>query len=140
MVHEYAKQKIYEDNYKALEFQFHIGAQQLYNQKIVADKVDVVVTDSPFVLSNIYNTTSPHLNAGFVQEFNKFRNMNYLLIRNTESYTENGRIHNYEQAVELDKKVKVFLDENEIAYKMILADKNASVIVLEDIQRALTTL
>jgi nicotinamide riboside kinase len=138
LLHEYAKHNIYEENKMAIELQFGMGFQQLYNQMVMMNKVDVIICDSPFVLSNVYNTAFPHLNAGFVKEFKKHRNLNYLLVRENDSYTEEGRIHTYEEALELDKQIKNFLDKNQITYKQILSNTNTADLVLKDIELLLT--
>lgn len=137
LVQEVAKQKIYEGNNKSLELQFQIGFNQLYNQRIVMDNVDVVITDSPFILSNIYNISSPHLNIGFVREFEKFNNLNYLLIRKESEYTVNGRIHSYEDALAIDQKVKSFLLMEKIPYFELDADKKASDNILSHVMNYL---
>ena len=55
LVTEFAKDKTWERNSKALTCQPYVFGKQVYRIDRCADQVDVIVTDSPIVLSLLYN-------------------------------------------------------------------------------------
>lgn len=62
LVTEFAKDKVWEKNNTALDNQIYIFAKQQYRIARCADKVDVIVTDSPLFLSAFYNS-DPDIDA-----------------------------------------------------------------------------
>ena len=66
LVGEFAKDKVWEENWVALKNQAYIFGKQYYKIARCADQVDVVVTDSPVLLSLIYND-NPVLGEAFEQ-------------------------------------------------------------------------
>lgn len=70
---------------------------------------DIVVTDSPILLSTIYGESYPHQNQLFslAKAFNsEFNNYNILIKppTNKEKYKDSLRLQNYEQSLELYEK------------------------------------
>ena len=61
LVTEFAKDKVWENNDTALANQVYIFAKQYYRLSRCADKVDVIVTDSPLVLTPLYNREPPEI-------------------------------------------------------------------------------
>ena len=55
LVTEYAKDKAWENNTEAIDNQAYIFGQQYYKTTRCENKVDVIVTDSPLLLSALYN-------------------------------------------------------------------------------------
>ena len=55
LVTEYVKDMVWEENKTCLNNQPYIFGQQSYRLSRCADKVDVIVTDSPLLLSILYN-------------------------------------------------------------------------------------
>ena len=54
-VSEFAKDKLYEQNSEVFKHQEYIFGKQSFKMGRVRDKVQVIVVDSPLVLSIIYN-------------------------------------------------------------------------------------
>src|SRR3989344_2624578 len=54
---EYIKKKIREKSLKAVQSQIYIFGKQQYQQFTLREDVDVIITDSPFILCSIYDTT-----------------------------------------------------------------------------------
>ena len=55
LVTEFAKDKVWENNTEVLNNQTYVFGKQHFRISRCADKVDVIVTDSPLLLSAIYN-------------------------------------------------------------------------------------
>ena len=54
LVTEFAKSAAWENNVKAIENQAYVFGKQCYKMSRCADDVDVIITDSPLILSIIY--------------------------------------------------------------------------------------
>lgn len=119
---EYIKKKIREGSLKAVQSQIYIFGKQQYQLFTMKDEVDVIVTDSPFILSSIYDVTRcPELRKLIIREFNKYENMTYYIERDTEvPYEQEGRYQDAEGAKKVDTTVKDFLFKNNIEYKVVL--------------------
>lgn len=119
IVPEIAKQMIYQHNEMALKYQFFIGNTQLFWQKAIEDSADVVIAESPYILSIIYNKSHPHLTSGFMEEFHKQNNINYFLKRSDKNYQASGRIHSIEETRILDKDISDMLKLNSIYFQKV---------------------
>lgn len=94
LVTEFAKDKVWEKNNEALSNQIYIFAKQYYRITRCAEKVDVVITDSPLFLSPFYNK-DPDIDEPLKQlVFNitaKYDNLNYFIHR-VKKYNPVGRL------------------------------------------------
>ena len=73
------------------------------------DKVDIIVCDSPILLSAIYAQEQSDLFEGFIlEEYNKYNNINFVLERKfyNEGYQENGRNQTMQEAIEIDDEIE----------------------------------
>lgn len=61
---EFAKDKVWEESVEVFKNQAYIFGKQYFRLSRVAGKVDVVITDSPILLSMFYNT-QPELGENF---------------------------------------------------------------------------
>jgi len=136
LVTEYAKDKVWEGHMNILENQFYVFAKQLQRLLRLQGKVDVILTDSPIIMSIVYNVNGPHLNAAMIEEFRKWDNLNYLFTR-TKPYVQSGRYQNFDGAVQIDGKIKAMLDEYDVSYRNIAADITTSDTIVEEILRTL---
>lgn len=118
LITEYAKDKTWEGNAMALGCQEYILGKQSFRMTRCADKVDVIITDSPLPIGLFYNT-DPVLDESFTEVvlklFNKYHNMNYDLIR-AKPYNPIGRNQTQEEADEIGDKIPFFLDDHGIEY------------------------
>ena len=119
---EYIKKKIREGSMKAVQSQIYIFGKQQYQLFTMKDDIDVIVTDSPFILSSIYDTSGCNeLRTLVMKEFNKYDNMTYYIDRDIKvPYEQEGRYQDAEGAKEVDTEVKDFLHDNNIDYKVVL--------------------
>ena len=73
------------------------------------NKVDVIVTDSPLLLSLIYNNDRTRLGEDFdklvIHLFNCYNNMNYFIHR-VKPYNPNGRFQTQEESYKLSDVIK----------------------------------
>jgi len=117
LVTEYAKDKVWEESYKTLENQIYVFAKQLHRMWRLKDKVQFIITDSPLLLSIIYDKdNNEDLKNLIISRFNSFDNINFIINRSTV-YNQNGRYQNEEQANEIDKQIKELLVSHHILFQ-----------------------
>ena len=136
MALEYAKDHVWEENTWALQNQFYIFGNQLQRIHRLSNKVDVIVTDSPLLLSIIYDAKN---NEAFrkviIDEHNRFLNMNFFIER-VKKYNPKGRLQTLEQALELDKQIKDMLKGIPVEYESIKGyPENSKVIARKVLER-----
>lgn len=123
LVTEYAKDLVYDNNNAILDDQFVIFAEQNHRLIRLENKVDYIVTDSPLLLSFIYDKTDNFTFRRLVTNtFNEYLNINYLL-RRTVDYTPNGRLQTEVEVMEFDQIIHGALDMYDIPYKEITVDE-----------------
>ena len=100
--------------------QDYIFGKQLWKQLRVSDKVDVIITDCPLILSALYDPKNrEHFKANVFETFNEFDNMNFFLNR-VKPFNPNGRNEKtVEEAIANDNKLKDMLNENNIEYTIV---------------------
>lgn len=129
MALEYAKDKVWENSLDVLDDQIYVFGKQLHRIKCLNDKVDIIITDSPILLSSIYNKEeSNYFDDLIVEQFHKFNNLNYYVVRD-ESFDMTGRIHNHEESLEKDNQIKALLNKYDISYKMVYKHNGVDTIV-----------
>lgn len=125
MALEYAKDKVWEESYKTLNNQIYVFGKQLHKLFRLKDKVDVIITDSPILLSIYYDKTkNPYLKDLVLDQFNSFRNLNYFVVRD-ETYNPNGRIQTKQESENIDEALVYLLKENNIDYGTV--NKNCAI-------------
>lgn len=137
---EYIKRKLREKALKVIESQIYIFGKQQFQLFTMKDEVEVIITDSPIILSAIYDKTEcPHLRALILKEFKSYKNMTYFIERDQKAkYEQEGRYQDLEGAKQVDKKVKKFMDDHKIPYKIIHGiGKESRKTILKDIQKEL---
>lgn len=136
LVTEYAKDKVWEEATKILENQLYIFAKQEQRTNRLNGKVDVILTDSSILLTLVYAQSEIHKGFLFkdlvMGEFNKYKNMNYLLKRNNV-YIENGRNHTFAQAKDKDVEVENILHDNNIDYEEVKFERETVNYIVEQI-------
>lgn len=111
LVTEFAKDKVYEETTEVWNHQQYIFGKQSFRLGRLKNKVDVVVTDSPLILSALYNN-DPLLGEPFNQVvrnvFNSYTNVNYFVNR-VKPYNPKGRHQTAEEsdalAIEFKEKI-----------------------------------
>lgn len=121
LVTEFAKDLVWEENKEAFKNQAYLFGNQYYRLGKVCGKVDIVVTDSPLLLSILYNNDK-NLSSSFdtvvLETFNSFNNLNFLLNR-VKKYNPVGRIHTEDESRNLEKPLVDLLKKNNVKYKTV---------------------
>jgi hypothetical protein len=135
LILEFAKDKTWEHNAKALSVQEYVFGKQSYRLARCRDDVDVIVTDSPLPLSIIYNT-NPALDINFertvINIFHTYENMNYYVSR-VKPYNPKGRNQTEEESDALASPIKELLYENCIPFVEINGDDEGYKSVVRDV-------
>lgn len=130
---EYAKEMVWEERNKVFEDQVYIFGKQHYRVTRLIDNVDIVVTDSPLLLSAFYDDKYGDLFKQFIlQEHNRLHNLNYFVNR-VKPFKEKGRLENEIQAMINDEKLKDMLIDFGVDYKTINGDKDGVKEIVNDI-------
>lgn len=117
MAPEYAKEKTWEGSLKVLENQIYIFGKQMHAIQRLMGKVDVIITDSPILLSLIYAKNESQKFENLVTDvFQRYDSLNYNLIRE-KAYNPLGRNQTEEQAKDIDIRIKDLLVRFNVSYK-----------------------
>lgn len=116
MALEYAKDKVWENSIDVLNNQVYIFGKQYHKLFVLKDKVDVIITDSPILLTIIYDKKQNiNLKNLVLDSYNEFENIN-VFIKRVVKYNPNGRMQTEKEAHEKDNEIKKLLIDNNIPY------------------------
>ena len=125
LVTEFAKDLVWEERYKTFGNQYYIFGKQHHRMWRLKDKVDIVITDSPLMLSALHGRRNGTVSDAFVKNVveavNNSNNFNVLLER-TKKYNPNGRNETEDQAREVDKLVIGILKEHDMEWIKVLGN------------------
>ena len=114
LVTEFAKDKVWEGTKAVFENQAYIFGKQYFRISRLEGKVDVVITDSPILLSAFYNDNDHVLG----EEFDKlvFKVFDYynridVFVHRVKPYNEAGRFQTEEESDAVSKEMLRFLDK-----------------------------
>ena len=119
LVTEFAKDKVWEENKEVFNNQAYIFGKQYFRMSRCADKVDVIITDSPLLLSAFYNKSEilgEDFNNLVAKIFKSYNSLNYLLERD-KPYNPKGRLQTEEESNALATPMKNLLSKYNIEYK-----------------------
>jgi len=116
LVTEFAKDKVWEESKEAFNNQAYIFGEQYFRISRLQGKVDVVVTDSPILLSCYYGN-DPVLGEEFdalvTKVFKSYKSMNVFIDR-VKPYSEVGRLHSEDESNKITKELIEFLRTHEV--------------------------
>jgi hypothetical protein len=133
---EYAKDLAWEGRLDLAVDDLKLFGEQQHRQFRLKGKVDCIISDSPLLLSSIYRTNDNLLNALVLQEFNKYENINFYVIRK-KKYIRRGRKEGKKEATKIDKKTRGYLDHNQIGYTEVEGSWDGALKVLEIVLKRL---
>lgn len=131
LVMEFAKDKVWEESYKTLDNQIYVFGKQFHRIYRLLGKVDVVITDSPILLSLYYGKdNTPQSFKDLVIDTFKELNTFDVFLNRKKKYNPKGRLQTEEKARDIDVELKNLLD-NVIPNNYITmdADMNASLVL-----------
>lgn len=143
LVTEYAKDKVWDNHLSILDDQLYIFAKQYHRILRLEKQVDIVITDSPILLSCHYNKGSlskgnlkTHFEGLVCELYNTFDNYNYF-VKRVKKYNPKGRMQNEPEAKEIDKCLTNMLSYLMIDHKEINGNDEGLEIVYNDVLKIL---
>lgn len=121
MAPEFAKDLTWEKRYETLGNQIYVFGKQHHRINRLIGKVEVIITDSPILLSYYYSNLSGKsecFNKLVLEEFNKLNSLN-VFVNRVKEYNPNGRNQTAEEAEEISVALKEILNELKIPYATI---------------------
>ena len=137
LVTEFAKDLVWEDNYKAISNQLYIAGNQYYRLSKLDGKVDVVVTDSPLMLQSVYyrwnSGSNPDMFDVIIYGLDKqYTNFNYILPI-PKKVDPNGRVHTREDSINIYRLINEEFKKFNIEYTEKNIDVHSYNEIVEDI-------
>ena len=129
LVGEYAKQKVWEESFRVLGFQPQVFGKQTGAILRLLGQVDIVVTDSPILLSVVYGKSEPEEFSAAVGAYFKRQWSLNVFVNRVKPYNPKGRMQTEDEAKEVDIRVKSLLQDNGIDFLEVVGDERAQVTV-----------
>lgn len=112
LVTEFAKDKVWEENAEVFKNQAYLFGKQYFRMSRCDGKVDVIVTDSPLLLSAYYNKSKVlgyEFDNVVSRVFQSYRNVNFFIER-VKPYNPAGRLQTEAESNEISRDLRAFLD------------------------------
>lgn len=137
LVVEYAKELTYQESWKVLQNQIYVFAKQHKRMFSLAEKVDVIITDSPFFLAHVYDSRKNQKLVDLImQENDRFNNLYYFIERSHE-YKVDGRNESLQEALEIDQRIKKSLGKYNINYENLVSSIESCAQVTQEVVQKL---
>lgn len=135
LVTEFAKDKVWEESKGVFNDQLYIFAKQHFRISRVGDKVDVIITDAPLLLSSYYGRLNHDKCSGkefdeLVKKISGEYDTMDVFIDRVKPYNPNGRLQTEKQSDNISAELEKFLNEcgvfpmhytgNELGYSRIV--------------------
>lgn len=135
LITEYAKEKVYDGFLGCLEDQIYIFGKQQRRAKRLVGSVEYAITDSPLLLSVLYNKDLSHNFESLVKEtYYSYTNLDFFINR-VKPYIKIGRHQEEYQAISLDIKLRKLLLKEKIELKYTDGDSDAPQKIYDMIKR-----
>ncbi len=116
---EYAKTLAWDGRLNMKVNSLKIFAEQHHRQFILDGKVEVIVTDSPLLISSAFRKPFDELfHAMVAREFKMYDNINYFILRE-KPFVQKGRRENLEEAKELDNDIFSLLEREQVKFTTV---------------------
>ena len=135
LVTEFAKSLVWDENDIAFKCQPYIWGNQVYMIDRCIGKVDVIINDSPTLLSVVYaddQRIGDEFKQAVLNWFNGYKNKNYLILRDN-GFQQSGRRHSKKQSVEIGLKIGRMLEEYDIPFHPIPSTQSGYHDIVDDI-------
>lgn len=139
LITEYAKEKTWENNVTALNNQLYILGKQYYRLTRCKDQVDVIITDSPILLSLLYGKSTPyHVELlELVYKLWDLDNNILFFVNRVKPYNPIGRNQTETESNLLSETLKKLLNFYGFGYKEIVGAQEDYDKVVEEIYQKL---
>ena len=137
LVTEYAKDKVWQETTNILSNQIYVFGKQHNRIFHLKNKVDVIVTDSPFIMGLVYadyDIVSPSFEQLVVDEFIRedVINLNYV-IKRVRRYVPEGRLQDEAGAKKKDEEILDLLKTHDINYTILKGKESTVPLIIDDI-------
>lgn len=128
-VPEFAKELTWTQDFDTLSRQLYVTSKQYRSIYVPYGKVDVIVTDSPFIIGLLYPDASGHVDEEFehwlIKVFSTFNNLNIFLKRNPDAhlFQQEGRNQTEAESMEKDDECLALLQRNNIPFTTVLSGR-----------------
>ena len=143
LVTEYAKDMVWENRQCVFDNQIYLFAKQHHRIWRLKGKVEVAITDSPLLLSLIYNAKKDELGKSLdglvINAYKSFDNADFFLNRRDNSYNPNGRHQTEDEAKGIDGDIELILKKKEIPFLYVPGVEDAPHRIVEVISRILNS-
>ena len=137
-IQEYAKDNAWEGRGpKIFQAQEYIFGKQHFRVARTIDEVELIVTDSPLLLSLVYTPKDfylPSLRLVVKEAYNRYNNLDVFLQRapfSEKAYQQKGRHQTAEEAIEKDKEIRQMLYDQYINYTLVPFSRQAPHVIIE---------
>lgn len=125
LVTEYAKELVWARSTHLLGNQIYIFGKQYHRIWKLLQDVDVIVTDSPLIMSLYYGIQQGvHFHDLVLETFNSMDNLTFFLNR-VKPFNPKGRVQDEEKARQMDRDLRHLLEVNQIPFQAVVADEDA---------------
>ena len=122
LITEFAKDKCFEESKEVFKNQVYLFGKQYFRISRVADKVDVIVTDSPLLQSCAYNPYEGDVREAFenlvISVYLSHRNLTYY-VKRVKPYNPVGRFQSESESDDKGSEIKAFLEDKDIVFEEI---------------------
>ncbi len=140
-VQEYIKHLIWKNDTEKINDQMYVSTKQYQLFKNINGKVEFIVTDGSLIHGLYYNrynknnTNDIQYTETKIKEYiNEFENIYIFIKRGEFPYETQGRIHTYEQSLEIEKDLEKLLQEMNLNYIIVDSSKESIGKVMEYIE------
>jgi hypothetical protein len=137
-VQEFAKKLVWSEKFEILDNQYYVSQQQYSELSSVYGKVRFVITDGSLLHGLYYNRNNPTnvcnrdiTEAKIIELYSKFNNINIFLTRGAFPYEQAGRIQTADEAVDVDRELKILLAKYGIDFKMFSSHESQVDTIIE---------
>lgn len=132
---EYAKDKTWERNKTALSNQLYVLGKQYYKITRCADQVDVIITDSPILLSLLYGKDTPYSEelTALVHKLWELDNNLLYYIQRVKAYNPAGRNQTATESDALGEDLKDILHKNGFDFSCFTGDTDGYNAIAEEV-------
>lgn len=134
LVTEFAKGIVWDGHADILHDQLFVFTNQHRMMKRLDGKVDFVITDSPLLLSLVYNDDpiSSATSQVYLDYIAQFKNL-YYCIERRKQYSPVGRLQGYYEAIEIDQKVASLIKNLNVSARIIPGSPEGSQEIIKDV-------